>query len=133
MSGLYDRLLNQIGDENDKPAGLSPLDIADLPNDQRQVMLWLLRNSAAPTNGVPHAALRDQFEDLKDLKSVLDDLTTNSWLIRLGEPPNDRFKVNLRRKRGSSSLWTSLSNRLADEDSDDQTTGKPGLPVLSDW
>jgi hypothetical protein len=48
MSGLYDRLMDQLGDDdNGQPAGLTPLDIADLPEQQRQVMFALLRDSRA--------------------------------------------------------------------------------------
>jgi hypothetical protein len=66
-------------------------------------------------------------------------LTQNSWLIRQGEAATVRYKVNLRRKRGSTlggSIWSTLSSRLADDDKSsdcDKGKGKPDLPALSDW
>jgi hypothetical protein len=134
MSGLYDRLKDQLGNEDDnQPTGLTPLDIADLPDGQRQVMFALLRDSRSSGDGVTAGVLREKFPQVDGLAAVLDELTRNSWLIRLGEPPNERYKVNLRRKRGSSiggGLWSSLSHRLAEEDQR-QDTGD--LPRMSDW
>jgi len=136
MSGLYDRLMDQLGKEDDnQPAGLTPLDIADLPDGQRQVMFALLRDSRSAGDGVSADALREKLPQVEGLAAVLDELTRNSWLIRLGEAPNVRYKVNLRRKRGSSlggGLWSSLSNRLAEEDKG-QDAGTPDLPSVSDW
>jgi hypothetical protein len=116
--------MDQLGDEDDKPTGLTPLDIAGLPDDQRKVMFGLLRDPVAAADGLTLEALEAKYGDLEDLSGVLDDLTRQSWLIALGEPP--RYKVNLRRKRGSkyaSNLWSSLSDRLTgdEEASPDQT------------
>jgi hypothetical protein len=141
MSGLYDRLMDQLDDDdNEQPAGLTPLDIAELPEGQRQVMFALLRDTRAATNGVTVEALQEKLGPVEGLDGVLNDLTRNSWLIRLGESPNVRYKVNLRRKRGSTlggSIWASLSSRLADEDKgqeqDQSKHNKPDLPALSDW
>ncbi len=120
MSGLYDRLNDQLGkDDDNQPAGLTPLDIADLPDGQRQVMFALLRDSRSSGDGVSADVLREKLPQVEGLAAVLDELTRNSWLIRLGEAPNVRYKVNLRRKRGSSlggGIWSSLSNRLAEEE-----------------
>jgi hypothetical protein len=137
MSGLYDRLMDQLGDEdNDQPAGLTPLDIAELPDHQRQVMFALLRDSRASSGGVTLEALHERFGDFQDLDGVLNELTQNNWLIRQGEAATVRYKVNLRRKRGSTlggNFWSSLSSRLADEDdSSDRDEGK-GKPAPSDW
>ncbi len=137
MSGLYDRLMDQLGDDDDgQPAGLTPLDIADLPEQQRQVMFALLRDSRASAGGVTLDMLQEKLSEIEDLDSVLNDLTQNNWLIRQGEAATVRYKVNLRRKRGSSlggNIWSSLSSRLADEDkSQDRDQGK-NKPALSDW
>ncbi len=137
MSGLYDRLMDQLGDDDDgQPAGLTPLDIADLPEQQRQVMFALLRDSRASAGGVTLDMLQEKLSEIEDLDSVLNDLTQNNWLIRQGEAATVRYRVNLRRKRGSSlggNIWSSLSSRLADEDkSQDRDQGK-NKPALSDW
>jgi hypothetical protein len=140
MSGLYDRLMDQLGDEdNDQPAGLTPLDIAELPEEQRHVMFSLLRDTRASSSGMSVEALRDRLGEVEGLDGILHELTQSNWLIRLGEAPNVRYKVNIRRKRGSTlggNIWASLSSRLADEDSSqdqDQGSSKPDLPALSDW
>ena len=139
MSGLYDRLMNQMGgEEDDKPAGRMALDIADLPEPQRQVMFALLRDSTASTEGIALEALREKLGHPDDLDATLDDLTKHSWLIRQGEPPNPRYKVNLRRKRGSTlgaNLWASLTDHLAEE-TKEQTPpkgpDKPNRPAVSE-
>lgn len=137
MSGLYDRLMDQLGDEdNEQPAGLTPLDIAELPEPQRQVMFSLLRDIRASAGEVTPEILRAKLGEIEGLDAVLDELTKNSWLIRLGEAPNIRYKVNFRRKRGSKlggSLWANLSDRLADEGQQESKNDKPDLPALSDW
>jgi hypothetical protein len=143
MSGLYDRLIDELGDDdNGQPAGLTPLDIADLPDPQRQVMFALLRDSRSSSGGVTREALHERFSDFDDLDGVLNELTQNNWLIRQGEAATVRYKVNLRRKRGSTldgGLWSTLSSRLTDEDKSDKSSDrdqgkdKPGPPVASDW
>jgi hypothetical protein len=140
MSGLYDRLIDQLDDEdNGQPAGLTPLDIAELPDQQRQVMFALLRDSRASSGGVTREALYERFGDFDDLDGVLNELTQNNWLIRQGEAAIVRYKVNLRRKRGSTlggGIWSTLSSRLTDEDKSsdrDQGKDKPDLPAVSDW
>jgi hypothetical protein len=132
--------MDQLGDDDsDQPAGLTPLDIADLPEPQRQVMFALLRDSRASASGVTLDVLYEKFSEFEDLDSTLDELTKNNWLIRQGEAATIRYKVNLRRKRGSTlggNIWSSLSSRLADEEkgSDrDQGKNKPDMPALSDW
>jgi hypothetical protein len=132
--------MDQLGDEdNDQPAGLTPLDIAELPEGQRQVMFSLLRDTRASASGMSMESLRDKLGEVEGLDGILHELTQSNWLIRLGEAPNVRYKVNIRRRRGSTlggSIWASLSNRLADEDRNqdqDQGRSKPDLPALTDW
>jgi hypothetical protein len=119
MPGLYDRLRSQLDDDDDKSAGLTPLDIAGLPEDQRRVMFALLRDADASSDGITEDALQDKLSDLEGLPDVLAELIKQSWLIELGEPPNVRYKVNLRHKRGSkfaTNLWASLSDRLTEDE-----------------
>jgi hypothetical protein len=139
--GLYDRLFDQLddddndqnddnGDEQATSSGVTPLEIAGLPGPQRKVMFWMLRDAKASSEGVNVERLRANLEDdVEDLPTVLAELTKESWLILMGEPPNVRYKVNLRRKRGSSldaNVWASLTDRLlADEDDDDGSEDDP--------
>lgn len=115
MPGLFDRLSAQLDD--DEPSGITPLDIADLPTVQRQIMLALLRDHHASTDGVSVAALRSRMiDDSADLDGTLSELARKGWLVALGEGANVRYRVNLRPKRGSSAsanLWSNLSDRLS--------------------
>ncbi|NDJ78603.1 MAG: hypothetical protein GYB65_20325 [Chloroflexi bacterium] len=149
MSGLYDQLMDQLGDDddNDKPVGITPLDIAGLTEPQRSIMFWLLRDkeSSSSSDGVALAAVEARFGDVENLPGVLDELEKNNWLIVMGEPPTVRYKINLRRKRGSklaATVWESLSDRLSDDDSEDANNNdddpsandsNPGVSALLDW
>lgn len=117
MPGLFDRLKNELGGD-EEPAGISPLDITNLPEDQRRILLWLLRDRTASTEGVPASVLQSQMENPPDdCADVLKGLARSGWVISLGEPPNVRYKINLRRKRGTTigfGLWTLISDRLQD-------------------
>lgn len=117
MPDIYDRLQELCNQQGaDKPAGLSPLELADLPDPQRQIMLYFLREARAAGGEVEHAHLQARFIALDDLPQVLDDLTRNGWLIALGEAPRLRYRLNLRHKRGSQGgldLWNTLTDRLA--------------------
>ena len=140
MPGLYDRLRDQLGDDdNDRPAGFSAFDLADLPPDQRRVMLGMLRDAEASTHGLTAAALRHKFATVDDLEDVLAFLTQHGWLIARGEEPV-RYKVNLRRRRGSTidaDVWASLSSRLSDPDQPadppPDEDRPPRSPSPSDW
>jgi hypothetical protein len=147
MSGVYDQLAAKLGgDDQDKPAGLSPLEMADLPEAQRQVMFGLLRDTDAPTAGMTLEGLRAKFSHVDGLADVLADLTKNGWLIRLGESPHVHYRVNLRRKRAASlgaNVWALLSVRLSksgDEEKGesaaqppDSDPPNPSFPTLKDW
>ncbi|MBN1681303.1 MAG: hypothetical protein JW966_13550 [Anaerolineae bacterium] len=125
MPGLYDRLMDEIEDDNDKPAGLTPLEIAELPEPHRTVMFFLLRDKAAASRGVTLDVLEDKLSDIDDMAGVLYDLTKHSWLIMLGEPPAEKYKVNLRRKHGSktSGIWSALTDHLMEIDDDERSQG----------
>lgn len=114
MPGLYDRLQNQLDDEDDdKSSGITPLDIADLPEHQRRVMLTLLRDPRSTSDGTSEETLIRKFGETDELFGTLNELLSEGWLIMRGEPPQVRYKINLRRKRGSSgSMWTALSDYL---------------------
>lgn len=120
MPGLFDRLKAELGDE--EPSGVTPLEIADLPDKERRIMLWLLRDRTAASVGVTAEVVQTSMDEApQDCSSVLQALAKDGWLISMGEPPNIRYKVNLRRKRGSSlgfGLWTILADRIAQEPKD---------------
>ena len=113
MASLYDRVTNKLGDE--KIEGITPLDIADLPDPLKQVMFSLLRDPHANSEGVLLDALHKKLDSLEDLPGVLAKLVANGWLIALGEAPNIRYRLNLKRRRGTVSgigMWGNLLSRL---------------------
>ena len=118
MPGLFERLQAELGD--DEPGGVTPLEIADLPDAQRRILLWMLRDRAAASDGVAAQGIRDRMPDApSDCAKIVDLLARSGWVIALGEAPHVRYKVNLRRKRGSTSgfgLWSVINERLSDPD-----------------
>lgn len=117
MPGLFDRLKAELGDE--EPSGVTPLEIADLPDHERRIMLWLLRDRTAASIGVTAEIVQTNMDDAPgDCNGVLLKLAKDGWVISMGEPPGVRYKVNLRRKRGSNfgfGLWTILADRISQE------------------
>ncbi len=114
MPGVFDHLSAQVPDEDG--AGLSPLDLADLPGDQKQIMLTLLRDAASAFDGVPTDVLRAKVDGkVEQFDATVELLARQGWLIAMGEAPRQRFRLNFRAKRGSRSgfnLWTILTDRL---------------------
>lgn len=124
MSDLFDRLQNEL-DIRAKEGGITPLDLAELPTPLRKIMRKMLRaielgkeEIAKIFNELPSA----EQSEVKDLDEALKILTKQGWLIALGEPAKPRYKVNLRRKRGSdlaADIFNKLEDRLSDRDTQD--------------
>jgi hypothetical protein len=119
MSDLFDRLQNEL-DILQKEDGVTPLDLAELPTPLRRIMRKMLRAIE-----LEHDAVAKIFEDLpeeertevKNLDAALKILSKQGWLIVLGEEDNRRYKVNLRRKRGSelaADIFNKLDDRLSE-------------------
>jgi len=119
MPNLYEHLQSELGDENDASnSGLTPFDLTDLPETQRRVMLFVLRRAHRAGGSIDRQALSAAIADRQALAEALDVLVRRGWLIARGEPPNQHYSVNFRRKRASRlnvDLWTTLSERLADD------------------
>ena len=120
MPNLYEHLQSELGGEDDAPdGGLTPFDLADLPDVQRRVMLFVLRQAHRAAGGeVDYRALSAAFADPQALGEALGVLVRRGWLVARGEPPNEHYSVNFRRKRASRlsvDLWSALSERLADD------------------
>jgi hypothetical protein len=118
MPGIFQRLQAQLGD--DDHGGITPLEIADLPDGQRRILLWMLRDRAAAADGIGVNGLRERMPNPPDdCAAVFNVLAQDGWVIALGEEPNVRYKVNLRRKRGGTTgfgLWSLLNDRISDND-----------------
>ena len=117
---VFDRLNTRI--DSGKPEGVTPLDIADLPRLEQQIMFFMLRNQQAAIEGVTLEMLHIKFPDQPEAKIVetLAELFKNGWVIPLGESSNAHYKINLRRKRGASfnGVWSKLLDKLPEKPSD---------------
>ncbi len=117
MPGLFDRLDKEIKDSQ-KDGGISPLDIAKLPPSLRKIMRVMLRElqlsyprMCEVMDGMPEQDRITRAE----LDEALKTLTEQFWLVRIGEKEKAIYKVNLRRKAGSTlmaGIWSSLDEKL---------------------
>lgn len=120
MPGLFDRLNKEIKDSQ-KDGGISPLDIAQLPPSLRKIMRLMLREltmSYPRMCEVMDAMPEKDRLSRVELDSALSSLSEQFWLIRIGEKDKAIYKVNLRRKAGSTlmaGIWSSLDNKLKDK------------------
>lgn len=91
-------------------AGITPLDIAGLPEDQKQIMFSLLRDQKASSDGVTVEEIQELLGVDEALTDILAQLAKEEWLVVVGNPPNERYKINLRRKRGrlGGNIWSAL-------------------------
>lgn len=119
MSGVFDRLQKQI-DDKQKEGGITALDLADLPPALRKIMRLMLRQLQMDYPQLCEAMEKvPEGERLPraDLDNALKTLSQQAWLIQIGEGERAIYKVNLRRKAGStlaSGIWQSLDAKLKD-------------------
>ncbi len=117
MAGLFDRLQKEIKDKQGE-GGITALDLADLPPALRKIMRLMLRELqlSYPQLTETIAALPEAERlPVKDLDEALDVLTRQSWLLRIGQGEKAIYKVNLRRKAGSTvanGIWNTLDSKL---------------------
>ena len=120
MPGIFDRLQKEIEDKQGE-GGITALDLADLPPALRKIMRLMLRELQ-----LSHPQLTDAIASLpdaermppKELDEALEVLTRQAWLIRIGQGKKAIYKVNLRRKGGStlaSGVWNNLDSKLKDK------------------
>jgi len=119
MSGVFDRLQKQINDKQ-KDGGITALDLADLPPALRKIMRLMLRQIQMNYPQLCEAMEKmpeDERLSQSDLDEALKTLSQQAWLIQIGEGDRAIYKVNLRRKAGStiaSGIWQSLDAKLKD-------------------
>ncbi|MBL8063275.1 MAG: hypothetical protein JNK32_09670 [Anaerolineales bacterium] len=117
MPGVFDRLDKEIKDKQ-KEGGISPLDLAELSPAFRKIMRLMLRElqmSYPRLCEVVEAMPEKDRLTRAELDSALSSLTEQFWLIRIGENEKAIYKVNLKRKAGStlaSGIWSSLDAKL---------------------
>jgi len=131
MSGLFDKLQNEL-DIREKKGGITPLDLAELPTPLRKMMRTMLRKlelSKSEIAKVLDDLPAEDRKEVKDLDSALKILIKQGWLISLGEDENQRYKVNLRRKQGSTlaaSIFDKLEERMEERTQDESKEQKEG-------
>jgi hypothetical protein len=120
MPGVFDRLQKEIENKQGE-GGITALDLADLPASLRKVMRLMLRELQ-----LSHAQLQEAVAALPEAErlppaevdQVLEVLTRQSWLIRIGQAEKAIYKVNLRKKAGSGlagGVWDNLDSKLKDK------------------
>jgi hypothetical protein len=120
MPGVFDRLQKEIENKQGE-GGITALDLAQLPPALRKIMRVMLRELELGTGQITEAmAALPEAERLspQQLAEALDTLTQQGWLTRIGNPERAIYKVNLRRKAGStlaSGIWQSLDSKLKDK------------------
>ena len=117
MAGVFDRLQNKIEDKREE-GGITALDLVDLSPSLRNIMRLMLRRLkmtypeiCAAVDKMPERQRMSHDE----VKLALNTLTKQFWLIRLGEGNTAVYKVNLRRKAGSTlktNIWSSLGTKI---------------------
>ncbi len=117
MPGVFDRLQKEIENKQGE-GGITALDLAELPPVLRKIMRMMLRELQLDRDHMAEliAGLPEE-ERLKpaELDEALDVLTRQAWLIRIGQGSRAIYKVNLRRKTGSSlagGIWASLDSKM---------------------
>ncbi len=119
MPGVFDRLQRQIEDKQQE-GGITALDLVDLSPPLRKIMRLMLRQLQMTYIQLCEAMKAMPENDrmpADELRQALDLLTKQFWLIRLGEGERATYKVNLRRKAGSTlaqGIWASLDAKLKD-------------------
>jgi hypothetical protein len=112
---FFDRLSKQL---DDNVTGLTTTDLISLKGAQKAVMLFMLRNSEAATQGITLQDLRESLPDVADvLPKAVTELANQGWLFLSGESPNVRYRVHMRRTRRSElglGIWSTLASRFAE-------------------
>lgn len=113
MPSIFDHLRQHV--DRDNPAGISPFDLTDLPEEQKRIMLSLLRNQGESPEGVARETLQSKLDgSLENFDTLLNSLTQNGWIVTMGEPPNLRYRIRFRARRSQTTgytLWSILFDR----------------------
>lgn len=112
MSGIFESAGSKSTPED---GGISTLDLAELPADQKKVMLALLRDQPQYPDGMPAAVLKAQIGDaVEDIDATLDTLQRENWVTITDEGEPLRYRIAFRPRRAKKtgySLWSILSDR----------------------
>ena len=111
--GLFARLDNELA-AREKAAGLSMADLLSLPDEERTVMLWLVREG--------EAALDTMATELEQqsvsLQKVLESLIAQHFVRELTVRDETRYRARLTSSRRSNlprNIWHDLLHKIDDE------------------
>jgi hypothetical protein len=123
MPGVFDRLDKDIKSKQQE-GGITALDLVDLSPALRKIMRLMLRELQMSYPRLCEAIDTMPEKDRltrPELDSALSNLTQQLWLTHIGEGEKAIYKVNLRRKSGSTlaaGIWSSLDAKLKHKPSD---------------
>ena len=113
MGGLFDRLQDEINDREHK-AGLSPVDLLDLPPELAAVIRKIVRK-----NGLRLADLATELNQTSAaVQKNLDELVEKGYVRRVEVKDEIWYKARFRRRTDkplSSTVWNALDKAI-DED-----------------
>lgn len=130
MSNVFDRLQRQLEIQK-REQGISPLEIAELPPNLRKIMRLMLREMAMKYSDIRRAveAMPEVQQMSPDaLDQALATLVEQNWLVCSGEGELLTYRVNLRRKSGSTlnkDIWASLQGKITSSEPPSGETPPP--------
>lgn len=81
--------------------GITTLDIADLPEPYKTIMMALLRDKEANAGeGLTVAEVQGRVGNIDQLSDALEELVLEQYLVAAGSGVGKRYRVNLRPKKG---------------------------------
>ena len=114
MAGLFDRLQAEI-EAREKPGGLSPLDLLDLPPGFAAVIQQIIRKNGMKLDQI--AAELGQTP--KETQKALDELVDKGYVRRIEVRQELWYKAHFGRKAGKTlqgSVWAALDDLVEKED-----------------
>jgi DNA-binding MarR family transcriptional regulator len=102
---------NSAADE----AGISAIDLAELPADHRKIMLALLREQGRHSEGASLSNLRKTLgQEIANFDAAIEEMVRDSWITVSGDGAHASCRILFRRRRSKDtaySLWSALSDQ----------------------
>jgi hypothetical protein len=123
MSNVFDRLQRQLNIQK-RENGITALELADLPPNLRRIMRLMLRELVMKTDQIVTAveAMPEANRmSRNEIETALAALVEQNWLLTSGEGEFLSYRVNLRRKAGSTlgqDIWATLNSRISQSPSE---------------
>ena len=114
MAGLFDRLQDEI-DSREKPGGLSPIDLLDLPPNIASVIQKIIRKNGMKLEEI--ATALDQSPE--ETQKALDELVDQGYVKRVEVKQELWYKARFGRKADKTlhqSVWSALDGLIEEED-----------------